>query len=311
PAFAAYMTNGGIYGFSNRAFAIVLSQPTNAPEESPDVAPPRVDPFFGAAYVRVLDANIDPGPPFFNPFGNNLSAMSTNAAGMTNWSWGGPTNVLVNFGKRHYYVPGDISETVGTIPLRLYSFGTNPAGISLFYRVDNAPATKGNPPNDGDNNLFPLSPESDYAQPTAPDIGIPQGLTPDFAFVNPAPNGGSPTSFSFPANVGYFDLDFTVTNYAETEFNKDFVVSIFAEDSNGNPYPVGTINQCIVTILFEDTNAPAGSVDEFYNADYGLDMAPPYETSPPQIPNPGADAEVTSLVVQPADDKTIIAGEFA
>src|SRR5208282_5446990 len=118
-------------------------------------------------------------------------------------------------------------------------------------------------------------------------------------------------SFSFPANVGYFDLDFTVTNYAETEFNKDFVVSIFAEDSNGNPYPVGTINQCIVTILFEDTNAPAGSVDEFYNADYGLDMAPPYETSPPQIPNPGADAEVTSLVVQPADDKTIIAGEFA
>ncbi len=72
---------------------------------------------------------------------------------------------------------------------------------------------------------------------------------------------------------------------------------------------VGEVNECKVTILFDDAYPPAGSVDEFYNADYGIDMKPPVATTPPQLPHPGADGVVYDLALQ-TNDLTIIVGDF-
>ena len=72
---------------------------------------------------------------------------------------------------------------------------------------------------------------------------------------------------------------------------------------------VGENNECHVTILFDDATPPAGSVDEFYNTDFGKQMKPPVATVPSNQPHPGTDGTVWALAVQP-DDKAIVAGAF-
>ncbi len=57
------------------------------------------------------------------------------------------------------------------------------------------------------------------------------------------------------------------------------------------------------------TKPPAGSVDEFYNTDFGKQMKPPVATVPSNQPHPGTDGTVWALAVQP-DDKAILAGQF-
>ena len=54
---------------------------------------------------------------------------------------------------------------------------------------------------------------------------------------------------------------------------------------------------------------PAGSVDEFYNADFSLSMTGPFLTVPQQMTQPGADGEVYGVAVQP-DNKTVLVGDF-
>jgi uncharacterized delta-60 repeat protein/uncharacterized repeat protein (TIGR01451 family) len=103
-------------------------------------------------------------------------------------------------------------------------------------------------------------------------------------------------------------ISFTIPNDNLVEFNEDFHVFIY-RIVNSAPVLVGTVNDASVTILFDDQDAPAGSVDENYNADFGVEMAPPVNTNPPNQPHPGTDGEVRSLVAQP-DGKTIIGGDF-
>lgn len=307
---------GGGTGTSNKAFGVVLSSPMPAPAESSDVSAPRVDPFLGSAYVRLLDVNIDPY------YDQNFSTNTTVMNGVTNTitTWTDPTNVIVNFGQRHYYIPRDVSSfgnrtTTNPIPinLRIFRGGTNQAAMTLYYRVDNVTGVDPNPPADLSFNSFPLTPESDYAAPTP--AGTAQLLEntnhPDFNFITPAfPTGaGGGVQIAFPAGPAqFYDIQFTITNFAEPQFNKDIHVSIYAKDSTGASYQVGTVNECLITILFEDANAPAGSVDENYNADYGLNMVPPLVTVPPEVPNPGADGVVYGVAVQPGDTSIIVGG---
>ena len=81
-------------------------------------------------------------------------------------------------------------------------------------------------------------------------------------------------------------IPFTVTNDTLVEFNEDFHVFLYRV-VDGAPVLVGNVNECSVTILFDDKDAPAGSVDQLYNADYAVDMVPPVATVPPQSPQPG------------------------
>ncbi len=63
------------------------------------------------------------------------------------------------------------------------------------------------------------------------------------------------------------------------------------------PVLVGMNSETTVTILFNDQNPPAGSVDELYNADFNGDLALPPAQVPQTWPvnnleNPGVSGQV-------------------
>ncbi|HXB58007.1 MAG TPA: hypothetical protein VNU95_00475, partial [Candidatus Acidoferrales bacterium] len=100
--------------------------------------------------------------------------------------------------------------------------------------------------------------------------------------------------------------------------NHDFKIDLYQEVSFGNatiPVIPGMVAQTTVTILFNDQNPPAGSVDELYNADFNDLMALPSQpaTIPSLDANPGVGSlqsgYVKSLVVL-TNDETLIAGDF-
>ena len=67
--------------------------------------------------------------------------------------------------------------------------------------------------------------------------------------------------------------------------------------------------------MFDDEDPPAGSVDQFYNPDFALDIIPPVGgniigSEPRQNPGTDVQGQINTLVVQP-DDKSIIGGDFA
>ena len=72
---------------------------------------------------------------------------------------------------------------------------------------------------------------------------------------------------------------------------------------------MGTVPETSFTILFDDKDPPAGSVDQYHCADYSLNMAPPTNTIPPDLDHPGTDGVVYNLAVQP-DGRTLLAGNF-
>jgi uncharacterized delta-60 repeat protein len=161
------------------------------------------------------------------------------------------------------------------------------------------------------NFIFPLQPGSDYAVPT-PETWAPiQGTNADFNLAQ--------GTISFPASgsgFAYQPISFTVTNTTLTKFNKDFKIELYRTISIGGqnvPALAGMVGETTVTILFNDLNPPAGSVDEFYNADFNSDLAVPPnvvpQTIPQNDPNPGVSGVVKSLLVL-ADNKTLIAGDF-
>ena len=104
-------------------------------------------------------------------------------------------------------------------------------------------------------------------------------------------------------------ITFTIYNNGLQQFNEDFLISLYEEDSNGNPIPAGMVDQTTVTILFDDNHPPAGSVDEYYNSDFSYNMMAVNPTVPPQMSHPGTDGEVYGLAIQP-DNKAIIVGDF-
>jgi uncharacterized delta-60 repeat protein/uncharacterized repeat protein (TIGR01451 family) len=279
---------------TNRDFAVLLSNPRRDPLESTDVSDPRVDNVWNASIVRILDTDIDP------IVRNNW--WSNDVTGM--WEFG-PTNDVFNFAKAHYVVPEDINGNTNTggyteVIIYLERSGRG-QGNTVFWRVNNF-LQNNDAVDDEENNYFPLYPQSDYATPTPTNAATPIGVNEDYNFgpqgsVSWAQNDFRPKAISFVIN-----------NDLLTEFNEDFRVFCYKE-IDGNPVLVGTVNETCITILADDQDPPAGSVDQLYNADFSLDMAPPVTTIPPQMAHPGTDGIVSSVVVQP-DGRTIIGGDF-
>jgi len=292
----------------NRDFLIVLTNAALDAAESPDVQAPRLDNTFSTTLVRILDTDI-------SPQGFSLGSLTvTNIIGFppvtnvvtTQIVAPQPTNAVFNFEKAHYQVTRDVSDYWGGTPITVYvnRMGTNTDQTTLHWRVNSDYLDSQS--SDLINGEFPLQPGSDYATPTPPNSTGILGLTPDFQFSSYS------GTISFPSGNGAFNpqpITFSIANNGLQQFDEDFTISLYYEDSKNNVYPVGMVDQTTVTILFDDNHPPAGSVDEYYNADFSYNMAGPISTVPPQMAHPGTDGEVYGLAVQP-DNKTVIVGDF-
>jgi uncharacterized delta-60 repeat protein len=301
----------------NRDFGVVLFSAQKDLQESPVVSQPRLDPIYSQALVRILDADVDPrGPSVGSLILTNTDPVTMSNSFSTNYLVGlDSSNVVFNFLKSNYRIPEDDSDFWGNTPITIYvnRSGTNNAGASCQYRINTSPLTDQGPPEA--NNEFPLQPGSDYATP-APAPGIIGGI------IGQAPVDFTPSSESGTLTWGGDDFDpkpitFTINNDSLTEFNEDFRIDLFEVLSNPKRIlPVGMINETTVTILFDDEDPPAGSVDQFYNPDFGPDLITavkgnPVGTEPREHPGTDAQGQVNALVVQPSDSKTIIGGAFS
>jgi len=290
----------------NRDFTVVLTNIVIDPGESPAVAPPRLDPVYYQALVRILDVDIDPkGPSVTTIVDTNQTPSVTNFVYSLT-----PTNGVFNFTKANYRVPRDVSDVWGGTPITVYvnRTGTNKESETVHWSINSYFLDKAG----GDINrniYFPLQPGSDYATPDPANAGV-RGLTPDFNF------SSYEGTITFPGgnNVNPQPIQFTVYNNGSNQFNEDFHIDLYGLDKDGNPYQEGMLAECTVTILFDDQHPPAGSVDEKYNPDYGLKLAPPINTTPQMLSHPGTDpfglGNVYGLAVLP-NDETVIVGEFA
>ena len=300
----------------NRDFLIVLTNIVLDAQESSAVQPPRLDNTFSTALVRILDADISPQGTAISSavittfITNNITlVITTNTA--TNAVFAlQPTNSVFNFQKSHYRVTRDASDYWGNTRITLYvnRYGTNTAASpTIHWRVNSFYLSK----NGGElqNGAFPLQPGSDYATPTPTDNVGYLGLVPDFNFNGGGSYDGTVTFGSGNTAFNSQPITFTIANNGLQQFNEDFTVSLYELDSNGGTHPVGMIDQTTVTILSDDNHPPAGSVDEFHNADFSYNLAGPIPTTPPQMSQPGADGEILGLAVQP-DNKTILVGDF-
>jgi uncharacterized delta-60 repeat protein len=314
--------NPGIFGSGgdlyNTVFGMVLSNPQLDPNENGDVAPPRVDPSFNVALVKILNVNADPYGPDLVPI-LVTNGVGTNAVVMTNIIIAAyPTNPVVNFQKCNFRVPEDVNDPANpngyTTPVTIYversQYATNHAALTLHYRVNNFVNSDADPDEEW-NNWFPLQPASDYAVPTPPNYSTILASNSDFAMTQ--------GTITFPANGvdEYFQpITFTVTNSTLTKFNRDFKVQLYQLISLGNqtvPALQGMVAETTVTILFNDQHPPAGSVDELYDVDNNHKLALPPNIVQSTLPNddffPGVAGLVNSLLVLP-DNETLIAGDF-
>jgi uncharacterized delta-60 repeat protein/uncharacterized repeat protein (TIGR01451 family) len=302
----------------NRDFIIAITNVALDTAESAEVSPPRADPTYYQALVRILDVDIDPRGPTRNDivFTNIVITVDTNGVSITNsisvtninYQLDFPTNGVFNFEKVHYRVPRDATNYWGAwgagTPITVYvrRDGTNQASSTINWRINNYFLSK-SAAGDNANIYFPLEPGSDYATPNPPNQAAVAGRNPDFDF----PNGYSGT-LTFPGgnDVAAQPISFTVFDNGSNQFSEDFHIELYDLDSKGNPIQVGNVAETTVTILFDDLHPPAGSVDEYYNADHGIDMVPPANTT---LAHPGTDGEVDAVAVQ-SDDKAIFAGHF-
>jgi uncharacterized delta-60 repeat protein len=302
----------------NSEFGVVLSNPQLDPYESGGVSPPRVDPAFNVALVKILNTDADPNGPdyiqqvstngFANPPTNSIPNLVTNMVLALY-----PTNSVVNFEKANYRVPADVNGTNSPwaqVTLWVERFPTNYGAQTINYRVNNF-LEDNQGADDEYNAFFPLQPGSDYAVPTPPTNNVFRGRNSDFNLANSG-------TLTFPASpvVGYNrqPLTFTVPVSSLTKFNKDFKIQLNYENKN-TVYLPGMNSETTVTILFDDMNPPAGSVDELYNADFNGGLALPPQLVPQTWPannlnNPGVSGQVYGLAVLP-NDETIIAGNFS
>jgi len=308
----------------NRDFFFKLTGATTDPSESPDVSDARLDPVCYQADCRILDCDVDPNGPssYFTYFTNTVvgvsnvvTATSTNLVTVTNTFIITntiytlvPTNAVFNFQKAHYRVPRDVMNSLNGRMVTLYvnRSGTNQAAASIFFRVNAIVGANTDVGNEQDYH-FPLQPGSDYAIPTPPNANTPIRAK-DSDFQAALESG----TLSWAAKK--FDstpIKFSITNNNETKFNKDFLVTIYDQDPGNTEVtiPVGEVSEATVTILTDDLSPPAGAVDEYYNPDFGLDMAPPVNSTPPQMVQPGTDGDVLSVALM-SNDEALIAGRF-
>ena len=303
---------------TNRVFGVQLSSPALDSGEYFSVAPPappRIDPVFSTAMVRILNENADPYGPDLVPETVTNAVSGAVTTNIVNALF--PTNAIFNFEKTHYYVPADVDNTAvsgyAQVTLWVERFGTNGSAQTVNYRVNNFLGDDQDA-SEEQNIAFPLQPGSDYAVPTPPTQGVIRGTNSDFVMTQ--------GTLNFPSTGGaqviYQPITFTVPTNSLTKFNRDFKVTIYQEVTRNNvtfPVLVGMVNEATVTILFNDENPPAGSVDEFYNADFNTEMATYSSkvpvTQPTDDANPGVGlyGQVYSMVLL-TNNEAVIAGDF-
>ena len=291
----------------NRDFGVVLSNAQLDPSESSAVSPPRVDSQFGMAMVRILDVNVDPNSGMSVFSMTNVPVGNTNTILLFNTT---PTNSVFNFERKNYRVYRAGTNQVFTIYVD--RTGTNTGATTIHYNVNTTfPYLKDyGAPND--NIYFPLTPGSDYATPDPKNSGNVQGRVPDFTF----PGGYSGTLSWGDKDFFAKPITFTVYENGMQQFNEDFQIDLYNLDSNGNPFQVGMVNNCTVTILnasdldgnngISNINAPAGAVDELYNPDYSGNF---WLNGDGASEHPGTDGLINGLALQP-DGNTIVVGNF-
>ncbi len=297
----------------NRVFGIQLSNPVLDDYESGDVAAPRLDPVASLALVRILNTDADPyGPDMVEQVTTDPSGNSVTNQVVAQY----PTNVIFNFEKTSYRIPADVNDTNVSkwtqVTVYVQRGGTNGAAATVNYRVNNFLG------NDQDaseerNDWFGLKPASDYAVPTPPDVSV-RGTNSDFDLAQ--------GTLSFPDSgpgANYQPIRFSIPTSKLTKFNKDFKIQLYREVTINNvtrPQLVGMANEATVTILFNDQNPPAGSVDEFFNADFNTQMAlysaQVPQTDPQDDENPGVGqyGQVYCMSIL-GNDEILIGGAFA
>jgi uncharacterized delta-60 repeat protein len=337
PIIGANSSNGQMPAntIQNVYFGMVLSNAQLDANEFGDLLPPRVDPTFGTAMIKILNQNADPYGPDLVPFvytntiisisnaivnNNPTNIIVTNTMTLTNVSIAlSPTNALFGFEKANYRVPEDVNTDPQGNPspngwthvaIWVERFGTNNAATTLNYLISSVEGDEGAPANEN-NNIFPLQPGSDYAVPTPPTAGAILATNSDFVLAN--------GSISFPASgpgATFQEITFTVDNSVLTKFNKDFRIELTRDETiSGQSFVVfgGEVAQTTVTILFNDESPPAGSVDEFYNADFNDFLALPHalepQTTPTRDSTPGVSGVVYSLAMLPRDEALLV-GDF-
>src|ERR1035437_3065748 len=282
----------------DKDFLVVLSNPRLDSLETTNVSPPRLDTPFATATVRIMSGaglGEDPDEDWTGDTGNTP-----------------PSHDVYSFGKRNYRVPRDVNSFWHATTINLGVFRTHqrvPGARSetLRYRVNGI--VGGENAARQYNNFFALNPGSEYAIPDT------NNFCPEI-FPWSDTGLGTFTNFDFTmadgeVTVGNTDsgtIQFSVNDDQLTKFNKDFNIVLYRNVDNAW-VSVGENNECHVTILFDDTHPSAGSVDEFYNTDFGSQMKPAVTTVPSNQAHPGTDGTVWTLAVQP-DNKAIVAGEF-
>lgn len=311
-------TRGGGSGGTTRntCFGVVLSNPQVDPNEGGDISQPRVDPTFGTAIVRILNQEADPYGPDLVPV-TMTNTIGTNVIISTNLVVAlYPTNAIFGFEKCNYRVPEDVTDGRVSpwthVAIYVERFGTNLSAETLNYRINNFMGDDQDG-NEEQNIYFPLQPGSDYAVPTPPNSLPIRGTNSDFTLAQGTisfPAGGSPAAF-------YQEITFTVTNLDLTKFNKDFKIELYREASYNNqtvPWLAGMVDEATVTILFNDQHPPAGSVDEFYDADFNNLMALPQGLEPQTTPQKDAFPGVAGIVYSVAvltNGEALVGGDFA
>jgi uncharacterized delta-60 repeat protein len=334
PISGANSVNGQmpVNDIQNVYFGMVLSNAQLDTSEFGDLSQPRVDPTFSTAMIKILNQNADPYGPDLIPFvyTNTLITITngmvnnqptnivvTNLTTLTNVAIAlAPTNVLFGFEKANYRVPEDVNvSTPGWTQVAVYveRFGTNNAATTLSYQINSLEGDDVAIENEV-NNEYPLQPGSDYAGPTPaqPANTTLRGTNSDFVLAT--------GSISFPSTgpgAALQKITFTVNNSTPTKFNKDFTIELYREAQIGNktvPWFAGEVAQTTVTILFNDLNPPAGSVDELYNADFNTLMALPHSLIPPTTPSrdtaPGVSGVVYGVAMLP-NNEALIGGIFS
>ena len=293
----------------NRDFFINLSNPRVDPADAGVVSAPRVDSLYAQAMCRILDCDIDPkGPSTVQVINTNVTPALTNTLVVLT-----PTNGVFNFAKKCFRVPRDVQSAYyhGT-PVTLYvnRMGTNTAGVTLNYRIDEG--FLDNISFDYDNINYPLQPGSDYAN--SPLDGVIYGTSVlDF---QPVPATAQTGTLTFPSGAKSHDpqpVQFTIHNNGVSSFNKDIRIQLY-EVVKDVAVQDGMVAECTLTILTDDLSPPAGSVDELYNPDFGVDLAVPTNAAfiVSNQPHPGTEAasEVYSTLVT-TNNQTIIGGAFS
>jgi uncharacterized delta-60 repeat protein len=326
---------------TNRVFGIKLiddggltSPQLDEFEDNSSVSPPRVDPIFGTAVVKILNTEADPwGPEYVQMVVTNIIPnVSTNV--MTNIVLAAyPTNLIFNFEKANYRVPADVDDSAispynyATVTLYVKRGGTNTATTTINYKVD-AQLNDDSDIKEG-NDQFPLQPGSDYAVPLAANQNT--------VIRNYATTNYDRVSTNYDFDVADGTLTFPATPASQnrvqplhiripvskaTKFNKDFRIQLYREVKVGNdnvPRITGMNAETTVTVLFNDENPPAGSVDETYNADFNTELAllpsriP--STTPGDNSNPGVGSPLFAgqvyAVADWTNDEALIGGDFS